>query len=147
MPDTVGGLIESWCTKCRNDTEHIVVALKDGKAKRVECKVCEGQHNWRKPKGAEAAAAAQAKAAERKSARKAARKRKDPLNPQREWKKLMEAQEGLESKGYAMAEMFELGEVLDHPKFGKGVITEVLTATKFACIFEEGRKVLAMNID
>ncbi|MCB9701806.1 MAG: hypothetical protein H6711_07940 [Myxococcales bacterium] len=60
MPYQVGQDIDAWCTRCRLDTTHVIVAMaSDGtKPKRVECTSCHGQHNYRPPKTAKATAAA-----------------------------------------------------------------------------------------
>ena len=52
MPYRVGQDVDAWCTRCRLDTTHVIVALgPDGDApKRVECTSCGGQHNYRAPK-------------------------------------------------------------------------------------------------
>jgi hypothetical protein len=52
MAFKVGEDIDAWCTKCRTDTLHVVVALKPGvsEPKRVECKECHGQHMYHAPK-------------------------------------------------------------------------------------------------
>lgn len=54
MPLRVGQDIDAWCTKCRLDSTHVIVAMgPDGvKPKRVECTSCNGQHNYRPPKTA-----------------------------------------------------------------------------------------------
>ena len=48
-------------------------------------------------------------------------------------------------RSYSMRETFKLNEPIQHPKFGKGVVLEILDANKVAILFEEGRKVLAMG--
>jgi pyruvate/2-oxoglutarate dehydrogenase complex dihydrolipoamide acyltransferase (E2) component len=52
MPYRVGQDVDAWCTKCRLDVTHVIVALaSDGETpKRVECTSCGGQHNYRAPK-------------------------------------------------------------------------------------------------
>lgn len=52
MPYRVGQDVDAWCTRCRLDTTHVIVALDaTGDApKRVECTSCGGQHNYRAPK-------------------------------------------------------------------------------------------------
>jgi len=44
-----------------------------------------------------------------------------------------------------MRETFNAGEPVSHPKFGNGIVLEVLEANKCAILFEDGRKVLAMG--
>ena len=47
---TAGSEIDSYCTKCKMDLNHRIIAMKDGKPHRVECRTCSGHHNYRTPK-------------------------------------------------------------------------------------------------
>ena len=49
-PLTAGGEIDAWCTKCRMDLGHRIVALVHGVPKRVVCLTCGSQHNYRAPR-------------------------------------------------------------------------------------------------
>jgi hypothetical protein len=49
-PVRAGGEIVSWCTKCKMDLMHRIVALVGDEVKRVECITCGSVHNFRKPK-------------------------------------------------------------------------------------------------
>ena len=66
----------------------------------------------------------------------------------REWQRRMDElaiRSDAAIRPYSMRETFGAGEPLSHPKFGKGIVIEVLETNKIAILFEEGRKVLAMN--
>src|SRR5258708_26488814 len=47
-----GAEVDSYCTKCRMDLMHRIIAMNNGKIIRVECRTCNGHHNYRKPKSA-----------------------------------------------------------------------------------------------
>jgi len=174
MAFKVGEDIDAWCTKCRTDTLHVVVALKPGAPapKRVECKECHGQHMYHAPKinpvkpaaaapavhNRTAAARTPPKLAPPRAAAKAPGAAKAPRAAKastaaptslgaREWVRRMD-EFALDHdriiRAYSMRETFALGEPINHPKFGKGVVLEILDAKKVAILFEEGRKVLAM---
>lgn len=169
MAFKVGEDIDAWCTKCRTDTLHVVVALKPGvpEPKRVECKECHGQHMYHAPKiaavkqPAAAPAAINRTAAARTPPKPAAPKAppKAPKAPKaappptatvgvREWQRRMDElalRHDLVIRPYSMREIFGAGEPVQHPKFGKGIVLEVLETNKIAILFEDGRKVLAMN--
>src|SRR3954463_16620660 len=49
-----GDEVDSYCTKCRMDLMHRIIAMHNGKIIRVECRTCNGHHNYRKPKSAAA---------------------------------------------------------------------------------------------
>lgn len=164
----VGGDIDAYCTKCRLDTIHVVVALKPGNEgpKRVECKSCGGQHMYHAPKLPSRTEAPSQPAVVNRSAvarnppppkppkaAKPAAAKPSALSPPagagaREWLRRMEDlahQGGTPIKPYSMRETFAAGDPVSHPKFGKGVVLEVIEAKKCAILFEEGRKVLAMG--
>ena len=48
-PLSVGGPIEARCTKCRKNTNHIIVAMAEEVPAKVECNTCSGQHKYRPP--------------------------------------------------------------------------------------------------
>lgn len=170
MAFKVGEDIDAWCTKCRTDTLHVVVALKAGvpEPKRVECKECHGQHMYHAPKIGAPQPTAAAPAAINRTA--AARTPPKPATPKvakvpklskasaaaaaaapfsaREWQRRMDElslKHDIAIRSYSMRETFSAGEPLQHPKFGKGIVIEVLETNKIAILFEEGRKILAMN--
>src|SRR5258708_17991440 len=47
-----GAEVDSYCTKCRMDLLHRIIAMNNGKIIRVECRTCGGHHNYRAPKSA-----------------------------------------------------------------------------------------------
>lgn len=167
MAFKVGEDIDAFCTKCQLDTIHVVVALKPDNTvpKRVECKSCHGQHMYRAPKLPSRSEPASQPTPINRSA--AARNPAPPKPPKpakpakapaatappagggaREWLRKMEElaqRDGLVIRPYSMRETFAAGDPVSHPKFGKGVVLEVLEAKKCAILFEDGRKVLAMG--
>nr|NIS42156.1 hypothetical protein [Desulfuromonadales bacterium] len=53
---SVGGYVDSQCTKCKRATNHIIVAMVEDQVARVECCTCSGVHNYRPPKAEKPAA-------------------------------------------------------------------------------------------
>src|SRR6478672_10914495 len=51
-PTKPGTEVDSWCTKCRMDLLHRIIAVHNGKIIRVECRTCGGHHNYRRPHSA-----------------------------------------------------------------------------------------------
>ncbi len=178
MAFKVGEDIEAWCTKCRTDTLHVVVALRpDGSLpQRVECKECHGQHMYHAPRqnpkrppepkaptvhNRTAAARSPAPPKPPKPAKlaapprvtarvtaKAAKAAVSAATGAREWQRRMDElamRRDLVVRNYSMRETFAAGDPVEHPKFGKGVVVEIVEAHKVAILFEDGRKVLAMG--
>ena len=136
----VGGEIEAYCTKCKTDTGHVIVALDGGQVKRVECMSCGGQHNYRKPKSAAAAASAapktKKKTGERKSRSTPAAAPVDEVT----WLANLGATGG-SLRSYVQDGVFANGEVIAHHKFGVGRVEDVLR-NKMKVAFREGAKLL-----
>lgn len=154
MAHKVGSDLDGWCTKCRIDTPHVIVSLKadNETPKRAECKSCGGQHNYRLPKtgpDAKKKKAAKKKAAKKKTTRKkSSRKAKQVYEPTAdEWGDRTAAllATGVEAKPYSIRGMFEANELVDHKKFGQGVVITVLIDNKVKILFRDGLKTLIMG--
>src|SRR3954466_12892766 len=42
--------VDAWCTKCKMDLLHRIIAMQGDKVLRVECRTCNGHHSYRAPK-------------------------------------------------------------------------------------------------
>ena len=45
-----GGEIDAYCTKCKLDLGHRIIAMVGDAVKKVECKTCNSHHLYRRPK-------------------------------------------------------------------------------------------------
>jgi hypothetical protein len=139
-----GGEVDSWCTKCKMDLLHRVVAIVAGAPKRVECQTCHSQHNYRAPKkikepgGTNGAAKSSTRSATKKSTAKPARVTKH----EHEWEALVNGKTQGAFRSYSIQARFEPRELIRHKTFGEGCVLEVLQDQKINVIFREGCKVL-----
>ncbi len=129
----VGGACESRCTKCKQVTAHVIVAMVKDLPKRVECETCHGQHNYRP-------------AAAKKKATKAGATRKKPVkrttkSRARSWTSVMAQRTPDDAGAYSMTERFEADQLISHPRFGLGVV-RTAAGNKIEVLFEEGTKLL-----
>jgi hypothetical protein len=122
----VGAEIEAYCTKCKIDRLHAIETLKsDGNINRVICRTCEGSHLFRRPKG------------------DGTKKPRATASKRRKKGAVMVAEEDLaKAKPYAMDGAFEVGDIIQHTKFGPGSVLEVRTSGKMEVGFESGGKLL-----
>jgi hypothetical protein len=121
----VGGTIDSWCGKCKMMLAHTIEALVGDKPARVSCNTCRSQHSYKaQPPG-------QGKGTARSPKRAANR-----------YQSLLKAGESSVAKSYSPSAKFELGDVLEHPTFGRGVATAVKDGAKIEVLFETGSKTL-----
>jgi hypothetical protein len=96
----VGGEVDAWCTSCKRELNHVVVAKLAGAIKRVQCLSCKGQHNYR-------AAAAAVKPPARPRPRKVPLALDDPTLP---------------ARPYLTATTYVAGELILHPVYGRGQV-------------------------
>jgi hypothetical protein len=131
MAKQVGEDVVAYCTKCKKDLDHVIVALVGEKVKKVLCKTCEKEHVYKAPKGDKAPA-------KKKTAAKKAKKKK--LTPVEEWEMAMEQAKDATVKAYAQDGSFGEGEKVDHSTFGQGLVVKLISPNKMEVIFEEGSK-------
>lgn len=138
-----GGDIDTYCGKCRLTLAHVVVATDAGKAVRVLCKTCKSEHNVRRTPVRKAASerAPRAKGTRASSAKpsqeRAERRAEEAFEAARQGRDLAGA------KRYRPQEVVDVGDVIDHPTFGLGVVLKLLSDAKAQIIFQRsGERVL-----
>jgi hypothetical protein len=143
MTAGVGADIEALCSKC-GDVWHVVVAKTGDKIVKVQCKQCSGYHRYKSPHGAPAAAKLPSAIRPAKEGKepKAPKASRDPV--ERFEKPAVAADLTKPSRPYRASEKFEVGERVDHPSFGQGVI-EIVELGKVTVFFASGRRVLAQS--
>src|SRR5689334_17974071 len=127
--DEVGGEIEAYCPspRCKADTTHTIISMYEDEVRRVQCVVCGDVHAYRKPRGdaVEEPAAAEPK-------------KRVPSKPG--WEDAMarapEADFG-NCRPYSIRDTYEEGDIVLHPKFDVGIVTELLPDNKVEILFKE----------
>lgn len=132
----VAGDVDSWCTKCRMWLAHTVVAMVAGKPKRVLCNTCHGEHAYRPhPPGEKPAAT-------RSGVRKGRAAAKPTKHKTSEWEDRVGGLDRRNAIPYKPRETFAADQLMDHPKFGIGLVLRTLDDAKVKVLFESGEKVL-----
>jgi len=125
---SIGDQIEGRCTKCRKNTEHIIITIDKEKPVKVECQICSRQHKYRLP------------TVPKKSAVRQASKPKDA--ERKEWEALQLSTENSKAKNYSMTDSYKINTLIDHPVFGLGMVQRIIGAQKIEVLFEDGRKTM-----
>lgn len=133
---TAGDHIEAKCTKCKDVTNHTIVAMVDDKPAKVECNTCSGIHKYRSPTTKKAAAKS------RTSATKAAKINKIEA----EWEDLVQGADPTTATTYSMKMSVKNGELINHPSFGIGRVISVTKPNKMEIFFRDGVKLLRCAI-
>lgn len=131
---SVGADIESLCSKC-GDVWHVVVAKVGQDIVRVICKECGGQHRYRNPKKPD-------ERARTSTGPRVARPVRPTKIVERFERPAVAADLDKPPRAYAASERYAIGERVEHPSFGQGVV-ESLEPGKMTIFFAVGRKVLA----
>ena len=134
---SAGDKIEARCSKCDDNTKHIIIAISDQTPDRVRCDMCDREHKYRAPK------VAKVKAAGTTTKRTTTRRKVDPKEAERqEWQDLKLAEKAGTPKGYAMDGSFKLSNRIDHPTFGLGLVVGYPGPKKMEVLFSDGKKIL-----
>ena len=133
---TVGKDVLSYCGKCKLSLSHIIVTMKnENTIHKVQCNTCKATHVYKDP----------ALAKIKKKTTKTGTRKKTVSVPVHElW---MNAIENATSKSepYSIKNTYKEGDVIDHPKFGPGVIEKVVDNDKVSIIFRHDIKLLVHN--
>ena len=124
----VGADIEAVCGRC-GEVWHVIVAIADGEIARVECKQCGRGHRYRRVGGQPAPAGT---AKRRRSTRVDAK----PPAP------LVEVDPSRPLRTYRSTDCYSLGDRIEHPRFGAGVVERVAGSEKIQVFFPDGHRLL-----
>jgi hypothetical protein len=141
MSAAVGADVEALCSKC-GDVWHVVVAKVGEQIVKVQCKQCGGYHRYKSPHGAPKEVRQPSMFAPKAPRAAAATSTKAPV--ERFEKPAVAADLTRPVRTYRASEKFEVGERVEHPSFGQGVV-EVSEPGKVTIFFGTGRRVLVQS--
>ena len=141
-----GDDVEAWCTRCRMNLNHRVVAVVGNSVQRVQCLTCGGDHKYYPPKYR------QEQEPERRHLRLVpTEKGRKPVDKaaaraQSEWSTFMkDMAPDYSPRPYSASGSFKQAEFIEHPVFGIGKVLDLVGAEKMQVIFKDGRKILICN--
>jgi hypothetical protein len=116
---------------------HTIVAMVGDQIARVRCNTCNGEHVYRAPLSA-SEATAQKRRAERKGSAESAPAKSTPS----EFEVLTKGKDLSRPSKYSPATKLALNDVIDHPSFGIGLVTELREGHKAHVAFSDGGRIL-----
>ncbi|MBN2055162.1 hypothetical protein JW905_09585 [bacterium] len=127
----VGEPIEAYCTFCKLDLNHIVVAHKDNTVHKVRCSTCNREHTYRIPR--------------RLLGKKATKARKPTV-------KSKAGTSGRELNAetaipYNTSHSFGIGDCINHDRFGLGEVVAKKGQTKIQVSFKDATRLLVCAAD
>ena len=153
-PLRVAGEVDGWCTRCRLLLNHRIVSMKAGAPYQVECLTCRTTHLWRKAapgdkveKAGAASSRPRSVAPSGVSGGGASRGRAaSATRHEQRWEQAIAGRGVLEFRAYNAGGNFREGELLRHKKFGDGVVTRVIDASKVEVLFRDEARTLAQGL-
>lgn len=124
----------AYCTSCKMDLNHIVVAMKGDQIAKAECQTCKKTHAFKAPKGITEPP--------KKKTRKSANAAPTAQSIEAEWEKLMTAHREAPTKKYGTKSKFALGDKIKHDTFGEGIVGRIIYPNKIEVIFRADLKIL-----
>lgn len=138
---SVGKEVLSYCNKCKLTLAHMIVAMKDANTiHKVQCKTCKSSHAYKDPSAVKAKKSVTKKT--KKSILGGARRSSTSISDL--WMEAVNSS-SVKSKAYSIKAKFDQGDIIDHPKFGPGVVDKLIDADKIEVIFRHDIKTLMHN--
>ncbi|MBI4966324.1 MAG: hypothetical protein HY913_23800 [Desulfomonile tiedjei] len=141
-----GDDVEAWCTRCRMNLNHRVVAVIGNRVQRVQCLTCGGDHKYYPPKFGtkDEPEKRHLKIAPAEKGRKSVDR--VAAKAQSEWSTFMkDMPPDYEPRPYKVSGSYKQAEFIEHPVFGIGRVLDLVGAEKMQVIFKDGRKILICN--
>ena len=123
-----GDPIQARCTKCKENTDSIVVSIAENVPEKVQCSICSRKHKYRPPI----------------EAKKPATKRVPVQieNERKQWKTLLANVDSAKATEYSMTAAYKVKTVITHPTFGLGLVQRFAGPQKIEVLFEAGKKTM-----
>ncbi len=143
-----GQEIDAFCTKCKMDLLHKIVAAVSGKPARVECRTCMTTHNYRPSKGVREPGAAPPVEAARAAGPRASATARPATSPR---SKVVDDLPSMPPSGvhiqiYKITERFRTEQWIQHKTFGIGVVVREVPPDKIEVRFGREYKVLVHGV-
>ena len=138
----VGNEVVCYCTRCKMDLGHTIMAMKGPVPARVICRTCKSEHNYKAKKGVKEPGSIAAGKGTPRVPKVPKEPKADKLVPvEMEWTKQINGN-SRPMRHYAANEGFQAGDKIAHPSFGEGIIQKLIYPNKVEVLFRTDMKVL-----
>lgn len=117
----VGGEVDAFCTRCKMDLAHIILAMVGTRIARVRCNTCGGDHAYRHAAGAVKPTLSAGSRVAKPRAPKASAEAKQVIS----FDELLAAKNTATAVDYNIKTTFAVEQVVRHPTFGLGIVQAV----------------------
>jgi hypothetical protein len=144
-----GDEVEAWCTRCRMNLNHVVVAVVGTGIEKVQCLTCNGYHKYYVPKREGSRPSKGGSASDTPGSGRSLKVDKTAASRDkagREWATAMREMPGqIEPVPYRVQDSYGADDFIQHPVFGTGKVLDILGRDKIEVVFEGGKKILICN--
>ena len=126
-----GDNIASWCTKCKLNLDHTIVAMDGELVVKVKCRTCGSTHKFRNATAAPKTRTSRAKAADGANTTTSGSR----------WETALTEARGT-SYPYTRDGKYRVGDCVIHDRFGKGIVLK-LYSNKCDVLFEDRERLMA----
>jgi hypothetical protein len=134
----IGAEVEALCPKCKGATIHVIEVIKTPELMKVMCKACMSSHRYRP-----------ATPENTKKLIKTKKVKKPKVDPksreEKKWNRMLEQADREKAVSYAMNRSYTENDVIEHMKFGLGVVVKIQDTGKITVIFQDGLKNMVQN--
>lgn len=132
---SAGKEVLSYCGKCKLSLSHVIVSMKDERTfGKVQCNTCGATHAYKDP----------ATKTKKVKSKKATIGRTKSISVTELWTEELSKAAG-KAMSYTIKELFAVGDLLDHKKFGPGIVQTVING-KIEVLFQHEIKTLVHGI-
>ena len=136
--NAVSGNVDGWCTKCKLELAHTIIAMSKNLPVKVKCNTCNSQHKYRTKQSG----ISKPKSAKSKSP---ARKIKTQEANYNDYISRLTDHDLTRVRIYSMDGSYKKDEIIEHTKFGVGIVLSLIQNNKIEMLFKDGPKVLIHN--
>ena len=135
---SVSGNVDGWCTKCKLELAHTIMAMSKNLPAKVKCNTCNSEHKYRTKQSG----ISKPKSAKSKSP---ARKIKTQEANYNDYISRLTDHDLTRVRIYSMDGSYKKDEIIEHTKFGVGIVLSLIQNNKIEMLFKDGPKVLVHN--
>lgn len=129
----VGGDTLAYCTRCKIELAHVIVSMIDTRPAKVVCKTCKSQHNYKR--------IGDLTSRTRSKSTRAPRVTTPAIKVSELWEKKVATSKAT-PKAYSVAGAYAKGDLIQHTKFGLGLIEDVNSNGKMRVLFRDEERML-----
>lgn len=135
---SVSGSVDGWCTKCKLELGHTIIALANNLPVKVKCNTCNSEHKFRTKQSG----TSRPKSANSAKSTSTVRKIKTPEASYNDYISRLTEHDLTRVRIYSMGGSYKKDEIIEHSKFGVGIVLSLIQNNKIEMLFKDGTKIL-----